>query len=142
MPRRAGRPNARTEPGGSLRHSHYTSATGEGRGTRRHRPTRAAIHPIAAARDACSRPRMHEGHMPSDITQRVGKVIARTFQVADTGTSSEFQMGNPTAWDSVGHMGLILELEDEFGITFATYEMATLQTVPDIVRAIEAKVER
>ena len=78
--------------------------------------------------------------MNSDIQARVGKVIARTFQLADTGDSSEFRMGNPPSWDSVGHMGLILELEDEFGITFPTYEVATLQTVPDIVRAIRAKI--
>jgi acyl carrier protein len=68
--------------------------------------------------------------------QRVQAVIARTFNLTPDDASGELRMGNPPSWDSVGHMGLILELEDEFGVTFPTYEVANLQTASDIVRAI------
>ena len=77
--------------------------------------------------------------MSTEIEQRVREVIARTFNVPPGSAPADLRMGNPTSWDSVGHMGLVLELEDEFGITFPTYELANMQSVPDIVRAVTSR---
>ena len=77
--------------------------------------------------------------MSSEIELQVRQVIARTFKLAADSDGADWRMGNPAEWDSVGHMGLILDLEDEFGVRFATYEVATMQTIPDIVRALAAR---
>ena len=74
--------------------------------------------------------------MSQEIEERVRRVIGRTFQIEPSATPGELRMGNPPSWDSVGHMGLILELEDEFGLTFPTYEVANLQTAAAIVSAV------
>jgi len=51
-------------------------------------------------------------------------------------------MGNPLRWDSLGHMDLIFNLENEFGIMFPTHEVAELQSVPSIVSAVSAHYAR
>ena len=40
-------------------------------------------------------------------------------------------------WDSVAHVKLILSLEEEFGIRFSEDEVTSLQTVGDLLAAIE-----
>ena len=82
--------------------------------------------------------RVTQCQMPG-TKERVQAVIARTFNLSPDQATDDLRMGNPPSWDSVGHMGLILELEDEFGITFPTYEVANLQSVDEIVRAIATR---
>ena len=43
------------------------------------------------------------------------------------------------AWTSVNHLGLVLELERVFGVTFANDEIAALGSVPAIVAALARK---
>jgi len=40
-------------------------------------------------------------------------------------------------WDSVAHVKLILSLEEEFGIRFTEDEVTSMQTVGDLLGAIE-----
>jgi acyl carrier protein len=40
-------------------------------------------------------------------------------------------------WDSVAHVKLILSLEEEFGVRFTEDEMSSMQTVGDLLDAIE-----
>jgi acyl carrier protein len=40
-------------------------------------------------------------------------------------------------WDSVAHVKLILSLEEEFGIRFSEDEVSSMQTVGDLLDAIE-----
>lgn len=46
--------------------------------------------------------------------------------------------GTTPAWDSVGHLNLIMTIEAEFGITFATAEIPELRTL----RKIRARLEQ
>ncbi len=41
-------------------------------------------------------------------------------------------------WDSVAHVKLILALEEEFGIRFTEDEVSSIQTVGQLLDAIEA----
>lgn len=42
-------------------------------------------------------------------------------------------------WDSMTHIALVVEAECRFGIEFQTTEVETLQSVGELVQAIEAK---
>jgi acyl carrier protein len=41
-------------------------------------------------------------------------------------------------WDSVAHVKLILSLEEEFGIRFSEDEVSSIQTVGELLDAVEA----
>ncbi|MND08480.1 hypothetical protein D3C83_311020 [compost metagenome] len=50
-------------------------------------------------------------------------------------------MGTIPQWDSMGHMTLILALEQEFGVAFESYQIADLTSVPAIVAALAEQVQ-
>jgi acyl carrier protein len=72
----------------------------------------------------------------TEIEERVRRIIRETFQLSPREAQGELGMGNPSSWDSLGHMGLVLEIEKEFGLTFPNFVIADLVSVPAIVRAI------
>ena len=43
------------------------------------------------------------------------------------------------SWDSVGHLNLILALEQQFGVTFDEEQIADLVTVDAIVAAVSQR---
>jgi len=75
--------------------------------------------------------------LSSVLDNKVRDVVAATFSLASADVSGDIQMGAIPGWDSMGHMQLILAIEDEFGVSFPNYAIADLVTVPAIVRAIE-----
>jgi acyl carrier protein len=75
----------------------------------------------------------------SELRRRVENVVARQFELSPDDMRGDIRMGNPPQWDSVGHMGLVFELENEFGITFPSFSLAEMQTVDKIVSLIEAE---
>jgi acyl carrier protein len=69
-----------------------------------------------------------------EIEDRVRKTIIRTFSVAPEDQSRELRMGSLPGWDSLGHMRLVVELEEEFGVSFPTYLLPEILDLDSIVR--------
>jgi acyl carrier protein len=61
-----------------------------------------------------------------------------TLRLTGAESQTALRMGGVPAWDSLGHMQLVLELEKEFGVAFPTYALADLTDVSAIVREIQA----
>jgi acyl carrier protein len=71
------------------------------------------------------------------LNERLARVIATTFKTEVGDINSETAPGNLKAWTSVGHLKLIMELEEEFGIRFRGSEIAELNSVGRIQAALE-----
>lgn len=67
------------------------------------------------------------------LEERVRAVIARTFRLSQETAAGELRMGNPPAWDSLGHMGLVAALEQEFDVRFPVHALPELVSVPAII---------
>lgn len=63
--------------------------------------------------------------------------IVRVFRLKPEEAGDDLRIGAPPQWDSLGHMQLLVEIENEFGLRFPTYAIANLTTVDAIVKAIE-----
>ena len=74
------------------------------------------------------------------VEGRVRRIIQETFHLSHEEAQGEMRMGNPSKWDSLGHMELVLELEKEFDLTFPNFVIADLVSAAAIVRAIEERV--
>jgi len=74
----------------------------------------------------------------SDIEERVRAVIAKLFSVPANANAEDLRMGNPPAWDSIGHMELLVAVENEFKIRIPSHSIAALTTVESIVNAVRA----
>jgi acyl carrier protein len=50
--------------------------------------------------------------------------------------NDQLSRGDCNGWDSLGHVKLIMALEEEFGVKFAIGQMASLTSVADIKKAL------
>lgn len=74
-----------------------------------------------------------------EVAARLRQVIVRTFDLPQEAAAGRLEMGHPPAWDSLGHMSLVMAIEREFGLRFATYEVAELSSLEAIARTIAAR---
>ena len=72
--------------------------------------------------------------------QKYDKAFVETFEIDKTQIGKELVYQSVPLWDSVGHMGLIAALEDEFDIQFSDDQIVKMLNVGLILEAIkEAK---
>lgn len=68
---------------------------------------------------------------------RVAGVVASVFQLAAATVGPATGSANLEAWDSLGHLNLMLALEQEFGRSFSIEEMGTMTSVARIVEVLD-----
>jgi acyl carrier protein len=73
------------------------------------------------------------------IADRVAKVFLRVFQFDCDGLSPPINPENVPNWDSVGHMNLVAQLEEEFGRQFEVDEIMEMVSLEKIVETLRAK---
>jgi acyl carrier protein len=70
------------------------------------------------------------------LNQKLVEIVSRTFNVSPSLVTPETSPENTSAWDSIGHLNLILELEDEFQVRFPTEQIPELNSVARIQEAL------
>jgi len=65
----------------------------------------------------------------ADREQRLRDVLEAVFGAEGLRFGEEDGPGKTPAWDSVAHLNLIMSLEAEFGVAFATSEIPELRTL-------------
>jgi len=71
------------------------------------------------------------------LEQRVPVLLAEAFQVPEKDITPNLAFGDLPQWDSMGHMELMLLLEEQFGIEISTETIAELVSVPAIVHYLK-----
>lgn len=74
-----------------------------------------------------------------EIRIRLSKVFQQVLGHAGA-LADEMKPGEIAAWDSVAHVTLVLATEKEFRVKFKGAEIANLNSVGALIRAIQAKV--
>ncbi len=69
--------------------------------------------------------------------QRLRDVLEAVFGEEGLGFGDDDGPGKTPGWDSVAHLNLILSLEAEFGVAFATAEIPELRTLGRIRARLE-----
>lgn len=77
--------------------------------------------------------------MAEDLEQRVRAAIAATFGLAPEDVGARALQAEVPGWDSVGHLNLMLMLEDTFGVRLDVPDMERLTGVEAIVRFLEER---
>jgi acyl carrier protein len=68
---------------------------------------------------------------------RIQAILADTFQVPQEEIGPELAFGDLPQWDSMGHMEVIMRLEESFGIEVNADTIASLTSVPAICSYLE-----
>jgi acyl carrier protein len=75
----------------------------------------------------------------ADIRGRVVQAMIDILGVDRAVLTDEVSPDSLEEWDSLGHMNLVLALEEEFGLRFTDEEIMGMLSIPQIVQAIVAK---
>ena len=76
----------------------------------------------------------------SEIESRVKQIIIEKFGVSASMVTSEANFTNDLSADSLDRVELIMEIEDEFGISIPEDLAEKIATVGDAVKYVEEKV--
>ena len=75
-----------------------------------------------------------------DTLEKVIEIVASTCEVEKGEVSEKSMVGDFPAWDSVGHLTILSNVEEAFDISFEPEEMMEIEDVKDIVDAVNAKL--
>ena len=71
------------------------------------------------------------------LINRVQMLLAEAIQVPPEMVTPDLAFGDIPQWDSLGHMEVMLKLEDVYGVQIDTDSIAGLVSVPEICRFLE-----
>jgi acyl carrier protein len=71
------------------------------------------------------------------LDSRLVEAVASVFGLSDDEVKPESSQENIADWDSVGHLKLILAVEDACGVQFSTAQIKELTSVAAIQRALD-----
>lgn len=75
-----------------------------------------------------------------DTLEKVIEIVASTCDVDKSEVTENSTVGDFPAWDSVGHLSILTNVEEAFDISFEPEEMMELEDVKDIVEAVNQKI--
>lgn len=72
--------------------------------------------------------------------EKVIEIVAETCDVDKYEVNENSTVGDFPAWDSMGHLSILSNVEEAFDISFEPEEMMEMEDVKDIVDAVTAKL--
>ncbi len=68
----------------------------------------------------------------TDLTSRVRGLLSEALQVPAEAVGAELSFGDLPQWDSMGHMEVMVQLEERFGVEISAETIAALTSVEAI----------
>ena len=75
-----------------------------------------------------------------EIQIKVAAIVADICNVDASKVTETSTVGDFPAWDSVGHLSILSNVEEAFDISFEPEEMMDIEDVKDIVDAVSSKL--
>lgn len=72
------------------------------------------------------------------MDEKIIEIMKHVFNTPDITASTD--QNNCDKWDSLHHLNLIVELEDEFDVEFEPEEIAEMKSFDAVKKTIEAKI--
>ena len=72
--------------------------------------------------------------------KKIENCILKTIDLECIKINRETTANDVDGWDSLSHMGIIVEVENEFNINFQFSEIANLKNIGDFVDLINSKI--
>ena len=78
-----------------------------------------------------------DNYLQTQTMKRVQAILAEALQVPPDEIGPQLAFGDLPQWDSMGHMEVIMRLEESFGIEVNADTIAGLTSVPTICSYLE-----
>lgn len=71
------------------------------------------------------------------INGRLKNIVVNTLRIDESDYSEDLALGDVKQWDSLAHLNLLMAAEKEFRIIFDVAEAADIESVGDLIDAIQ-----
>lgn len=78
--------------------------------------------------------------MSDGLQQKIILILSDVLDVEKSLVNSESSSDTIPAWDSVGHLNLMIALEEQFGVQFAPEEVDAMHSIEALVRIVEQRI--
>lgn len=75
-----------------------------------------------------------------EVKDKVIEIVANVCDTEPANITEETTIGDFAGWDSMGHLTILSNVEEEFDINFEPEEMMDLEDVSDIIKAVNDKL--
>ena len=72
------------------------------------------------------------------LVEQIQALLAEAIQVSIEEVTPDLAFGDLPQWDSMGHMEVMLRLEEKFGVEINADTIAALISIPEICKHLEA----
>jgi acyl carrier protein len=70
------------------------------------------------------------------------KVLAEAFDCALAAVPEDARLGHPAAWDSIGHLRVVLSIEQRIGRLLSPDEIVGIASLVDVEAVLQASTPR
>jgi acyl carrier protein len=74
-----------------------------------------------------------------DVRTTLNSVFQRVFEDNNLKIRDDMTAADVPQWDSLAHINLIVEIEEEFGLQFTVEDIVGLKNVGEMIQLIERK---
>ena len=67
-----------------------------------------------------------------EVDSKLAKIVSEVFEIPEDSLTLETSRDDIDAWDSLGHLNLIMSIEKAFKVKFKTEEVEKFETIGDI----------
>ena len=75
-----------------------------------------------------------------DVRGKLTNSFRRVFENDNLVLTDEMTAKDVVGWDSLAHINLIMDVEEEFGLRFTVDDIADLKNVGEMIQMLEGKV--
>ena len=75
-----------------------------------------------------------------ETLEKVIEIVASTCEVDKSEVTGESTVGDFPAWDSLGQLNILQQVQDEFEVEFEPEEMMDIEDVNDIINTVKGKL--
>ncbi|NLF08422.1 MAG: acyl carrier protein [Pirellulaceae bacterium] len=76
------------------------------------------------------------------INDQLADIFEKVFSIEKSEFTPDLTPEDVLRWDSLGHMTLVMELEDAFGVHFEVDEITEMTSAGKIIEMLQAKVAK
>ena len=71
------------------------------------------------------------------IKEQIKKIMTKVFEIESSLVNDEISQKNTGQWDSLNHLNLIVEIEEEFGVSFSPEQIGSMTSLKIILDEIK-----
>ena len=76
----------------------------------------------------------------NEIKEKVFEIVASVCEVDKSEVNENSTVGDFPAWDSLGQLSILQQVQDDFEVEFEPEEMMDIEDVNDIINTVKSKL--